>query len=562
MKHNKHIATLLAAVLLAGGTMAAQGGQQDPRYLGGVVATAYGFGPYDMLTLSQHNTSLTTARASAMGGAFTSLGADLASMSVNPAGIAMYRSSTFGITPALNFSNSGNSYSDNSMDRSRFSFNNIGAVIDTYVSSRGLTNVNFGFSYNKLADFNNSYEASMGSGPYSIADIFAQQLSGMGNYLYGGSYTGKELGWLRDPFYNENIYLDEWGAALGYQTGIVSPVSPNDATQTLYTRKGIDSRASIIPRMEVENRGSVGEYNFTVGMNFGNKFYLGLGLTAQSIYLSRNVYYSEEYANNIGDSPTDNLKNLYYTQNVVMSGAGFNFKIGAIYRPIPGLRIGVAVHTPTWTSLDHEYSANMKAYYLQSSGSKTGQTLLNTYGVDYTSPARLMAGVSYAWGNYAVFAVDYERVWYNGMRYNSDDHYANEDYKAYIKNNFSATDNLKVGLEVKPVQTIALRAGYSFHTSPVDLAYRDPQPVISETHNISAGVGFRIGVRTSLDFAYVYSSNKYSVSDTFFYEGMYLDANGNNLHTDDTGFITTGNSPLNDLKINRHTAIMSLSFLF
>ena len=42
-----------------------------------------------------------TARVMGMGGAFTSLGADLSSMALNPAGLGMYRSNEFSFTPRV-----------------------------------------------------------------------------------------------------------------------------------------------------------------------------------------------------------------------------------------------------------------------------------------------------------------------------------------------------------------------------------------------------------------------------------------------------------------------------
>ena len=54
--------------------------------------------PGDLLRLSQYDYSLGTARSAAMGGAFVSLGADLASISINPAGLGMYRGSEVGIS--------------------------------------------------------------------------------------------------------------------------------------------------------------------------------------------------------------------------------------------------------------------------------------------------------------------------------------------------------------------------------------------------------------------------------------------------------------------------------
>lgn len=64
----------------------------------------------DLLALSQYNYSFSTARSAALGGAFTSLGADLSSMSINPAGLGMYMSSDFGISPSLTWNNMQSTY--------------------------------------------------------------------------------------------------------------------------------------------------------------------------------------------------------------------------------------------------------------------------------------------------------------------------------------------------------------------------------------------------------------------------------------------------------------------
>lgn len=47
-----------------------------------------------------------TARAAGMGNAFGALGGDFTSLSINPAGIAVYRSNEFVFTPTFNINNS------------------------------------------------------------------------------------------------------------------------------------------------------------------------------------------------------------------------------------------------------------------------------------------------------------------------------------------------------------------------------------------------------------------------------------------------------------------------
>ncbi|MEG0656720.1 MAG: hypothetical protein RR465_06845, partial [Mucinivorans sp.] len=66
--------------------------------------------PEELLRFSRHNFSLSSARSAAMGGAFTSLGADGITLSLNPAGLAMYSSPEISLSPGLRISKINASY--------------------------------------------------------------------------------------------------------------------------------------------------------------------------------------------------------------------------------------------------------------------------------------------------------------------------------------------------------------------------------------------------------------------------------------------------------------------
>ena len=120
--------TALAAVMIAtAGTAAAQ------YRFGGLMMDHDGMMSNDMYTLSQVNFGFGTARSMGMAGAFTSLGGDIASIGINPAGLGMYRHSDISITPMLSFQRSRNSaadWGDNSFTRAAMS--NVGAVMNLY----------------------------------------------------------------------------------------------------------------------------------------------------------------------------------------------------------------------------------------------------------------------------------------------------------------------------------------------------------------------------------------------------------------------------------------------
>ena len=138
---------ILAAV--ASATAAAAQNNQS----GGLIMDKDLLMPSDFFELSQTQFNFGTARAMAMAGAFTSLGADLSSMSINPAGLGMYRHNDISFTPMMSFVRSDTNadpYGRNHRDR--FAMANVGGVANLYEGSGKLISVSFGFGYNRIAD--------------------------------------------------------------------------------------------------------------------------------------------------------------------------------------------------------------------------------------------------------------------------------------------------------------------------------------------------------------------------------------------------------------------------
>ena len=164
----KRVILLLAAVAAT----AAASAKNPDRGWGGLLMDKDVMMPGDMAELSQTQFNFGTARAMAMAGAFTSLGADLSSMSINPAGLGMYRHSDISITPMMSFARSKTNapeYGRNSRDR--FSMANIGVAINAYEGSGSLVSLNIGFGYNRLADFNYDYSFQRGGQRATVGDV-------------------------------------------------------------------------------------------------------------------------------------------------------------------------------------------------------------------------------------------------------------------------------------------------------------------------------------------------------------------------------------------------------
>ena len=77
-----------------------------------------------------NNTLNGTARILGMGGAQTALGADLSSISGNPAGLGFYRSNDYSVSPNLRFNNLENTVFGklNANNHTNFNLGNYGVV--------------------------------------------------------------------------------------------------------------------------------------------------------------------------------------------------------------------------------------------------------------------------------------------------------------------------------------------------------------------------------------------------------------------------------------------------
>lgn len=480
---------------------------------GGLMMDHDGMMGNDMFTLSQVNFGFGTARSMSMAGAFTSLGADMASMGINPAGLGMYRSNDFSFSPLMGFQNAENnatSWGDNK--QSRFAVSNIGVVFNLYENSKtSLVSVSMGLGYNRIADFNYRYgftsQSGASSAPYrSIADAFSLMMGQSG--LMPDNNGGLNYDF-RDAYY--------WGGILAYNNYLLD-VGEDEYGRFYTTADRLGVNAGVGHTANMQSRGSIGEYDVSFGLNFGSKLYLGFTWGIQSVRWMRQMYYGEDYIYSSTPVYSDGvpLKNpaqwMDYNQAVQVTGSGMNAKFGLIYRPLEALRLGVAVHTPTHYVLERSYQA-----YMASNFNPAGDITeaLEDYGEntwDFWSPARLMFGASYTFGRFAVVSVDYERDWYNGMRvsrvpFGFD--LTKDDYRKEFTDNFKGSNTLRIGAEVKPLPNLALRAGYGVAEGALrkDESLYYNAPITKRTTCYSAGAGFALGAVT-IDLAYQHLNNQ------------------------------------------------------
>ena len=481
------------------------GAQAQTTSYGGELIGAANMKHTDAALLSQTENSYMSARVAGLGGAFTSLGADLSSMSINPAGLGMYRSSALAISMDFSTARTTNAYRPSGASDFNFSFNQVGLALNLYQGSGSLASFTFGFAYNKLADLDYVQNYNWSGDNVTIAEFFAEQMWGVPE-----SWLGTDS----DAFRNRDINVDEWGGVLAYQTYLIDPVVGEDDI-TSYTVPNIPLSMAINPQMSTRSRGSVGEYTFSGGVNFANILYLGATIGIQDINQSLRYYYSEEY------TPTSNsaavLRGMEYMPSVSTYGSGINFKIGAILRPIPTLRLGVAYHTATSVDIIRDYQTAMSTGF-GNGDNYMAESLINSFSLNYSSPNKLLLGASMQLGDRALLSFDYDMVWYDNISFHTGYKDINAAMDKSVELDLGKSHNLRVGLEVRPLARLYMRGGYAFYGSPfnseVEKYIEDGDAFYGnyKTHsdNYSLGLGWRFAGGSSLDVAWVKSTAHYT----------------------------------------------------
>ena len=123
-----------------------------------------------------------TARFNSMGGAFTALGGDLSTLSQNPAGLGVFRSSDITFTPQLYHIKNSAEFNGISEDYLyNFNLGQAGIVnnIISKTNESGLITLNVGYSFNKTNNINSSTRIQGTSHTSSMADYWADMSLGI-----------------------------------------------------------------------------------------------------------------------------------------------------------------------------------------------------------------------------------------------------------------------------------------------------------------------------------------------------------------------------------------------
>ena len=457
-----------------------------------------------------------TARYVGMGGAMEALGADISTISTNPAGIGLFRHSIVNATAGMVSQQDADDFDWSK--KTSMSFDQIGFVYARQTGPQSF--LNFGFNYHKSRNFNHILSAAN-----SLNGASQNKLS----YIKGAEGVF-------DLVDDNGIWIGDGNAYSQLDYLYYNVLLPDAQTGDFYYN---DAKAFNMMRGQ---KGYIGEYDFNISGNINNRWYLGLTVGIKDVNYKSYSEYRESLVSAQGTSVGDVL----VSDERYIDGTGVNLKLGAIYRPIEEspFRIGLYVHTPTFYDLTTENVTAMNNY--TSVGNYDSGSSSESYKFKLNTPWRFGVSLGHTIGNMVALGATYEYSDYGsldsrvntggGYNWYYDEYWEDSESDRVMNNHTESTlkgvSTVKLGAELKADEHFAVRLGYNYISPMYNLdgfkngALDSPGSYYASatdytnwkaTNRLTAGIGFNFD-KLSVDVAYQYSITKGEFSPFMGYE--------------------------------------------
>lgn len=440
-----------------------------------------------------------TARFRAMSGAFGALGGDFSSLSVNPAGGAVFTSNQLAVTlTSYNIKNDSDYFGSKSSEKENtFDLNQLGAiwVFTNRNEQSNWKKFTVGVNYENSNNFDNQV-FSQGNNPNNSISGYFQ---GYANGISSGVITGVPFG---------AMTYAEQQAYFGYAGNLIV-LDPNSPTNSQYL-SNVPAGGNYYQENFTKSTGYNGKLSFNFATQYKDKFYFGLNLNSHFTDYTKQTSFYEDYLDTPGSSTSTGIQALRFNNELYTYGNGFSFQVGAIAKVTNEFRVGLAYQSPTWYHLSEEGYQNIVV-----SDANTTTVIDPNLNVIYPSyrlqtPGKYTGSLAYVFGKIGLISVDYSMKDYSNTKFRP-----NDDFFAVRNDQFNSlldvTSEVRVGAEARAKQW-SFRGGYRFEQSP----YKNGKTV-GDLQGISGGLGYNFG-GTRVDAAYSYS--KRDTQQPFFAQGL------------------------------------------
>ncbi len=448
-----------------------------------------------------------TARNMAIGGAMGSLGGDINATFVNPAGLGFYKTNEFVITPAFSFNNNKAKFRETNTANSKnnFAFGTTGWVFGHSSGKDSRNSSAFSLAITQTANFNNEVRYKGLNNYSSFSEQFAEEFAKSG-------YTIDEvLDRTNSPF--------PYTSAPALYTYLIDTVTVNGIKQVKGAPEYIlDAGQALQQEMIKKTKGGISEVSIGFAHNSKDKWFIGGAIGVPLVSYTSHTFFKESDTSN---NTANYFNQVEYTDDFKTTGMGFNVKLGIIYRPKDYIRLGLAIHTPTWMFLKDEHYSNFATkvenpgdtFEIDSRFFTSGQPGKAEY--IQSTPFKAIVSASYVFREVkdvtkqkGFISADIEYVQHRGSRFQSDNETVTDEEKAYykalnkvVKKNYKGNFNFRVGGELK-FKIIMARLGFAYYGKP----YKDAELKASRML-LSGGLGYR-NKGFFVDLTYIHAISK------------------------------------------------------
>jgi hypothetical protein len=445
--------------------------------------------PEDAIRYTWH-TQNGTARALAIGGAMGSLGGDITANFVNPAGIGFYKTNEATISAGYLISKQQLLYKgfQQNTDKNYFGLGTSGFVLALKNENNTTNTKAASFAFTQKANFNNIVHYKGFNNYSSFSEVFAEELASGLN--------------LNDVLSTKST--SPYTVAPAYLSYLIDTVTIGGKKVVRSLTDGIiDAGRYLSQEMTRNTKGGMYELAGTYAGSDGEKWFWGGSIGVPIINFESNTIFKETDTSSI---TSDQFKSFTFTDNYTTKGIGINGKFGLIYRPKEYVRIGLAIHTPSYMSFSDERKSSLattlenpfKDTVVNSSTFTNGQERGQARYIQ-NAPWKYILSASYVFREVedvtkqrGFISADIEYIRHSRSKFSSDAEQPTEGEKAYysqlnsiVKNIYKSNINIKVGGEVK-FNTIMGRLGFGYYGSP----YKET-PNKSNKMTFSGGIGYR-----------------------------------------------------------------------
>lgn len=443
---------------------------------------------FDALRYS-YQTSAGSARLQSIGSTNISLGGDISSAFINPAGLGQFKTNEIVFTPGFNFNTLKTDYNDLTTKgtKSKFTGGTSGVIFSfgNRFRSSNLKNTTFSIAVNQSANFNSKFAYGGKNLNSSYSEKWLDEIENSGilkQYAQGGL--------TEDQLYNAVLTRFPLGASQAYDSYLID-IDLSDSS--IFTNANINK--NLDQSFAYETKGGMSEVAAALAWNLNEKFLYGITIGIPIIQYDRKTTVIEKDGTGNVDNDFESFK---FVETLGTRGGGVNAKLGIIIKPVEYFRIGLTFHSPSIISLTdytraeitsnienyarRVYNPNKNTSYVSNIDSINKYSGLegdeSRYSYRLITPWKVGIGLSYVFREIndvtkqkAFITADVELVDYKMMSYKSNSGTDNADAAYFNSVNQSIDEiykmaiNARFGGELK-FETIMVRAGFNFMGSP------------------------------------------------------------------------------------------------